>query len=317
MKDLKQGARIGSGSFGDVYEGVWRGKERVVLKQYKQVRGRDVQSFYEDELRACRRLSSCSGVASFLGVAGADIFLVWRYEGSITLETLLQRGGGTTGLMEVLGSADEEDAWLEFAAGLLGAIESIHKQGVVHRDVKPGNILLAQSPSDGSVSVKLVDLGGVADLKSQDLRVEEAIFDPVYGAPEQFVIKSGMFGSGIEASGVYPDYQLDAYSAGLVLLQLAVPALHKPQAMKTMRKAVNSLGGVEGWRDSKGAQVSCDFALLENNDNAAWSLVEELTREDPEERLSIKSALKLFASEEKKTKKTKEKRKNPGFWPFN
>ena len=60
---LQRGPKIGEGAFGNVYEGLYDGDQRVVLKEYKAVRGRDTRSFYEDELNACRRYShvpSCS-----------------------------------------------------------------------------------------------------------------------------------------------------------------------------------------------------------------------------------------------------------------
>eukprot|EP00959_Pyramimonas_sp_CCMP1952_P130515 2729309-Pyramimonas_sp.AAC.1 len=237
-QDIKKGPKIGSGAFGDVFEGLWNPKDGekqlVVLKQYKDVRGRDVQSFYEDELAACRRvfplppirttsfdprnhacpsssnlgfdehpslmtcltwfcpscrLIGCDGVADFIGVAGEDVYLVWEYEGTVTLEAIMQSGEGVVALAEVLGYESTAEAFEAFAAGLLGAIMSLHAEGVVHRDIKPGNILLAQT--DNGIEVKLIDLGAVADLNNQYLREDEAIFDPLYGAPEQYIEKKG------------------------------------------------------------------------------------------------------------------------------
>jgi hypothetical protein len=52
---LQKGPKIGEGSFGNVYEGLYDGDQRVVLKEYKAVRGRDNRSFYDDELKNCRR----------------------------------------------------------------------------------------------------------------------------------------------------------------------------------------------------------------------------------------------------------------------
>lgn len=50
-------------------------------------------------------------------------------------------------------------------------------------------MLFAQSER-GAV-VKMIDLGGSADLMDENLRLDEAILDPVYGAPEQFLEKKG------------------------------------------------------------------------------------------------------------------------------
>ena len=87
----------------------------------------------------------------------------------------------------------------------------------------------------------------------------EAIFDPTYGAPEQFKrVKSrsrgvaGMFAgfgvnrdvdvSGIgdlEATGAAPTAAFDAFGVGLTLLRLATPALHPATSMKLARSAMD------------------------------------------------------------------------------
>ena len=66
---------------------------------------------------------------------------------------------------------------------------------ILHADIKPGNVLLAQPSKKGEgVQAKLIDLGGVADLNA-DVREDEAIFDPTYGAPEQFNLVKGCVAS--------------------------------------------------------------------------------------------------------------------------
>jgi hypothetical protein len=47
-------------------------------------------AFFAAELGICRKLKNCSGVPKFLGVAGADVYLVWKYEGDLTLEDILR-----------------------------------------------------------------------------------------------------------------------------------------------------------------------------------------------------------------------------------
>lgn len=298
LRDLEVGPKIGAGSYGEVFLGrVNRGDyaEDVVIKKYVQKRGLDWKSFYEDELENCRRLQNCPGVASFLGVAGADVYLVWKFQGSVTLETLMDHPDSTIdALAEVMQADSPEAAFKSFTLGLCQAIESLHAEGFVHRDIKPGNILLAEQ-DDGSCMVKLIDLGGCADLRNQNFREDEAILDPVYGAPEQFIQKpsSGfgalLGGNVLEATGVPPTVEFDAYSAGLVLLQLGIPSLHSRAAMQMARKALQQCEDqdVAEWRKDSTTQVSCDFNLLDAEEGMAWDLVRGLLMEDPEERYSI------------------------------
>jgi serine/threonine-protein kinase len=92
---------------------------------------------------------------------------------------------------------------------VLSALEAAHKVGVIHRDLKPDNIVLA-TVFDGKKDVqriKVVDFG-VARLKD-DAHTDsgQALGTPVYMAPEQ-------------AQGGSVDERVDVYGAGAVLYEL-------------------------------------------------------------------------------------------------
>jgi serine/threonine-protein kinase len=90
---------------------------------------------------------------------------------------------------------------------LLGALEFAHEAGVVHRDVKPANVML-----DAAGHVKLTDFG-VARITDPDAEVGEAtragamIGTPSYMSPEQI-------------QGQPTDRRSDVFSAGIVFYQL-------------------------------------------------------------------------------------------------
>ena len=61
-------------------------------------------------------------------------------------------------------------------------MQSLHAAGLVHRDVKPANIIF----SEVSRKFKLIDLGACADLRSGTNYIpDESILDPMYCPPEQ------------------------------------------------------------------------------------------------------------------------------------
>ena len=60
--------------------------------------------------------------------------------------------------------------------------QALHNAGVVHRDVKPLNLVLAEAER----RFKLIDLGAAADLRNgTNYAPDESILDPSYCPPEQ------------------------------------------------------------------------------------------------------------------------------------
>ena len=65
---------------------------------------------------------------------------------------------------------------------LVTRLQALHAAGLVHRDVKPMNIIFAEDEK----RFKLIDLGACADLRSGTNYIpDESILDPTYCPPEQ------------------------------------------------------------------------------------------------------------------------------------
>ncbi|MGE4133729.1 MAG: GAF domain-containing protein, partial [Bdellovibrionales bacterium] len=99
----------------------------------------------------------------------------------------------------------DEASLIEFAIGLAGALAEVHRNGIVHRDIKPDNIFVTPP-----FHPKLIDFGfaeGHANLRSMS---SEAVGTFVYAAPEQ----SGVLNAPVDATS-------DLYSLGVVLFQCA------------------------------------------------------------------------------------------------
>jgi serine/threonine protein kinase len=138
-------------------------------------------------------------------------YLVMEYVEGCTMEGLLHRGG-PPGVKEVLRIG------LQVARGLAAA----HKQGLVHRDVKPANILL----ENGVQRVKLTDFGLARIVDDASLTQSGVIAGtPLYMAPEQ-------------AAGEAIDARTDLFSLGSVLYELCTgrPAFRAPTAVAVLRR---------------------------------------------------------------------------------
>ena len=154
---VSQGKRVGSGSYGDVFLGEIASEDGgeaqpVVLKRCKV--GLNARRFFRAEAATWRRLRGNAGLAPFLGVAGADAYLVWQDVGLTTLEAVLARRDsrsraeplGLHALAEALDTETGAAALRALARRLLLAAAAVHAAAVVHRDVKVRTLCFAPPP---------------------------------------------------------------------------------------------------------------------------------------------------------------------------
>jgi serine/threonine protein kinase len=190
------GPLLGRGGMADVFRAEDRTLRRAVaVKVLREAAGDESdRARFVGEARTLAGLSH-SGLVTVLDAGSADAhpFLVMELVDGRTLGRVVQdRDGGLP--LEDVGSV---------GAQVAEALAYVHRNGVVHRDVKPGNILL-----DSRKRVRLADFG-VARLVEDSAghtRTGHVIGTAAYLAPEQV--------TGGEVSGA-----TDVYSLGLVLLE--------------------------------------------------------------------------------------------------
>jgi tetratricopeptide (TPR) repeat protein len=122
---------------------------------------------------------------------------------------------------------------LELAQRVGEALDAAHEAGVIHRDIKPGNIFLCRATRGEGLldcSPKLVDFGVAANTDVRITRTGDVVGTPAYMAPEQ-------------ARGDAPiDARCDIYSLGATLFELVTgrPPHVGPNAIATLARLVTT-----------------------------------------------------------------------------
>ncbi|MGI5155567.1 protein kinase domain-containing protein [Microbispora sp. CA-102843] len=165
--------RLGRGGMGEVYLAVGRRSDHVAVKMLRDPieNDPDARLRLEREVRALRRVES-PYVAQVLDadLSGDRPYLVMEYIEGENLLDAVRRSGPLP-----------ESRLIELAQGLAAALAIIHAGGIVHRDVKPANVLLGE---DGPV---LIDFGIAQVLDATRLTLTGTFLGtPGYCAPEVF-----------------------------------------------------------------------------------------------------------------------------------
>lgn len=148
---------------------------------------------------------------------GADDRLAWIAMRHVTGETLASRLTTSTGPWSI-------DAALEIVERVALALHAAHEAGVVHRDVKPANIMLTEN--DEPV---VLDFGIALDERGETLTVTgEALGTPSYMAPEA-----------LDPRGRTCDRRVDVYALGVTLYEMIT--LRRPFEAPTRHALVRAI----------------------------------------------------------------------------
>ncbi|MET7465365.1 protein kinase [Nonomuraea sp. NPDC005501] len=162
---------LGSGGQGVVYRGVRDGGGDVAVKVVHSHLNQDddaVKGFLR-EVEAARRVAAfCTAAVLDMGTLGDRPYIVSEYVPGDTLQEVVRAEGPRGG-----GALDR------LAISTLTALAAIHDAGIVHRDFKPGNVLMGP---EGPI---VIDFGIAKALDATTL-ASGPIGTPAYMSPEQF-----------------------------------------------------------------------------------------------------------------------------------
>ncbi|HEY3962304.1 MAG TPA: Stk1 family PASTA domain-containing Ser/Thr kinase [Gaiellaceae bacterium] len=187
--------KLGSGGMADVYlaEDQELGR-RVALKLLNERHAADEQFVerFRREAQSAAGLNHPNIVSIFdRGRAEGTYYIAMEYLDGRTLKELLVRNGPTPVPIAI-----------DYARQILGAIAFAHRNGIVHRDIKPHNIIVGR---DGRL--KVTDFGIARSGASQMTEAGSIVGTAQYLSPEQ-------------ARGAPVDPRSDLYSLGIVLYEM-------------------------------------------------------------------------------------------------
>ena len=188
--------RIGSGGMADVYLARDTILERdVAIKAMRSEYVNDVEftTRFDREAQAATSLSHPNVVSIYdVGEDGDILYMVMEYIDGLTLKEYIQQ----------YGPIDVEEA-LDIMRQIVSAIAHAHENDIVHRDIKPQNILM-----NNFGQAKVTDFGIAIALSATSLTQTNSILGSVhYLSPEQ-------------ARGGMATKKSDIYSIGIVLFEL-------------------------------------------------------------------------------------------------
>ena len=221
-------AVVGTGGMAIVYRAYDKiSKTRVAIKVLRP----EFESDEEFVRRFSREAEAASKVSHEnivnvldVGTDGHHRYIVMEFVDGQTLKEMIRQRGRI-----------EPDLAIRMTIRILAAVDQAHRNGIVHRDIKPQNILV-----DRQGRVKVADFG-IARLKtSQTTQIEEGGSSSALGSVHYF--------SPEQAQGEIADEKSDLYSVGVVLYEMltgqvpfdgetavSVALKHVQEAPKSMR----------------------------------------------------------------------------------
>ena len=188
---------IGTGGMAHVYKARCHRLNRLVaIKILREDLAQDteIRRRFHDESQAVAMLSHANIMSVYDGSRSSDLeYIVMELIDGITLKQYMQKKGNKLNWREAL----------HFITQIVRGLGHAHSRGIIHRDIKPHNIMVLR---DGSVKVADFGIARVTS-GSHSTLTQEALGSVHYISPEQ-------------ARGSYIDARSDLYSAGVVLYEM-------------------------------------------------------------------------------------------------
>ncbi|HEV7766861.1 MAG TPA: protein kinase [Thermoanaerobaculia bacterium] len=199
-------SRLGVGGMGEVYKVLHVHLNSIRVIKLMRANIATDPGAHERFLREARLATkihhpNVATLFDFSTLADGSFYMVWEYIEGINLHELISQRGPLSPSYAA-----------RIASQALMGLDSIHRAGIVHRDVSPENLMITRD-DDGEERVKIIDLGIAKSSSSDDNNTKTGMFVGKwkYCSPEHL----GMLPAGERIDG-----RADLYSFGIVIYEM-------------------------------------------------------------------------------------------------
>ncbi|MUG99317.1 protein kinase [Scytonema sp. UIC 10036] len=278
---------LAQGGFGQTYlahDAHRPGHPVCVVKQLRPTKQNPelmpkIQLWFKNEAEILERLGLHDQIPQLLAYfeENKEFYLVQEYIAGHTLSQEL-----------ILGQPWDSKRVTNLLTGILEILQFVHSYGVIHRDVKPSNLIRRQTDD----KLVLIDFGTVKQIPPLDEQgvpnLTMAVGTPAYMPPEQ------VYG--------YPQLNSDIYAVGVIGIQAASGL--SAQEVKTLIDPNSPYASIKDWRDSTSiSQELTDILekMVESDRRQRYQTVDDVLQElqkidQPSRTFAIESRSPIFSN---------------------